>query len=157
MITQSVLVSTKKALGLDADYKEFDQELMLFINGVFSTLNQLGVGPINGFEIEDEEATWDSFLNMDSRFNMVKTFMVLSVRLLFDPPSIASVLTSFQSQIDQLGWRINVAYENEARPLNAPVPDRETTPSTSPVDVTYDDVVFNNATFTGGVISGGRP
>ena len=50
-MTESILTSIKKLLGIDESYTHFDADLIMHINGVFSILTQLGVGPPNGFSI----------------------------------------------------------------------------------------------------------
>lgn len=110
-ISASILNSTKKMLGLDPDYDAFDLDVMLHINSVFSTLTQLGVGPAEGFQIEDDSATWDTFLGTDVRLNQVKTYVFLRVRLLFDPPQTGFLTTSYEKQIEQIEWRLNVEAE----------------------------------------------
>jgi hypothetical protein len=109
--TQSVLNSTKKALQLDPDYDAFDPDLIMHINGVFSTLNQLGVGPDEGFMITGDQETWDTFLGTDPKLNQVKTYVYLRVRLLFDPPQTAFLADAYAKQIEQLEWRLNVQAE----------------------------------------------
>jgi hypothetical protein len=109
----SILDSVKKNLGLADDYDVFDPDIILFINSVFSTLNQLGLGPANGFMIEDDTATWDQFLGGDVRFNDVKTYIYLRVRLLFDPPQTGYLVEALDKQIKELEWRMNVRWEDE--------------------------------------------
>lgn len=110
-MTDSILESTKKALGLSSDYTVFDADIIMHINSVFSTLQQLGVGPRNGFFIEDDSKIWSEFINDDSRLNAVKSYMYLRVRLLFDPPATSFAIDSFQKQITELEWRLNVVVE----------------------------------------------
>lgn len=112
-MTDSILDSIKKVLNVPADYTAFDPDITMHINTVFSALNQLGVGPQDGFAIEDKFAVWDSFLGGDARLNNVKSYMFLRVRLLFDPPGNSFAVTSFQEQIKELEWRINAQREDE--------------------------------------------
>jgi len=109
----SILDSVKKNLGLGSSYDVFDADIILFTNSVFSTLNQLGLGPANGFMIEDDTATWDSFLGGDLRFNDVKTYVYLRVRLLFDPPQTGYLVDALDKQIKELEWRMNVRWEDD--------------------------------------------
>lgn len=128
-MTNSILDSTKKVLGLSFDYDVFDLDLMMHINSVFSTLNQLGIGPVGGFMIEDATTTWDAFLSDDSRLNSVKTYIYLRVRMLFDPPQTAYLVTALKEQIQELEWRLNVYREGTAwvDPDGAiPLPTEET-------------------------------
>lgn len=108
---ESILDSTKKALGLSADYDVFDQDIIMLINGVFSTLNQLGIGPVGGFFISDDSETWDTFLGTDPRLNFVKTYLFLKVRYTFDPPNSGFVVTAMKEQIQEYEWRLNVYAE----------------------------------------------
>ena len=110
-MSDSILDNTKKILGLEASYTAFDIDVIMHINSVFAILNQLGIGPENGFAIEDADATWDSFLGDDLRLNAVKTYVYLRVRMLFDPPTTSYLMTSMKEQIQELEWRLNVQRE----------------------------------------------
>jgi hypothetical protein len=110
-VEDSILTSTKKVLNLAADYEAFDQDVIMHINSVFSTLNQLGVGPEVGFMIEDASSTWDAFLGIDPRLNHVKTYVYLRVRILFDPPQTGHHMSAMEKQITELEWRLNVQRE----------------------------------------------
>jgi hypothetical protein len=83
----SILNSVKKVLGLDEDDTGFDTDILIHINSMFMVLNQLGIGPENGFAIEDDSAMWADFIGVDPILNAVKTYVWLRVRMLFDPPS----------------------------------------------------------------------
>ena len=109
-MSNSVLVSTKKVLGLSEDYTAFDEDIIMHINMVFSTLNQLGVGPEEGFAISDANAEWDAFFT-DPRLNSIKSYVYLRVRLLFDPPTNSFYMAALQEQIKELEFRINVYQE----------------------------------------------
>ena len=54
----SILTSIKESLGITEEYKQFDRQIIMHINSVFMILNQLGVGPSEGFFIEDDSAEW---------------------------------------------------------------------------------------------------
>lgn len=110
-MTDSILTSTKKILGIEESYTAFDEDIMLHINSVFSILNQLGIGPENGFAIEDNSDTWDDFLGDELRLNSVKTYVYLRVRLLFDPPTTSYLINSMNEQVKELEWRLNVQRE----------------------------------------------
>lgn len=107
----SILNSVKKNLGIASDYDVFDPDILMYINSVFSTLNQLGVGPTDGFMIEDDSATWDTFLGDDPRLNHIKTYVYLRVKLLFDPPTTSYLIDALDKQRHELEWRINVQRE----------------------------------------------
>lgn len=108
---ESILTSIKKLLGVTADYEHFDPDIIMHINSVFMILQQLGVGPTEGFFIIDEDATWKDFLPEGQSLEAVKTYMYLKVRLVFDPPTSSAVLQAMERQISELEWRLNVAVD----------------------------------------------
>ena len=93
-VKDSILLSIKQMLGgLDPTYESsFDTDIIIFINSSLATLTQLGIGPKEGFEISDDQATWQDFIGTDKRLNLVKTFVYLDVRCAFDPCSYRHVL-----------------------------------------------------------------
>lgn len=107
----SILTSIKKMLGISEDYEHFDQDIIMHINSVFMILTQMGVGPADGFRIEDDSATWSDFISDLKVLESVKSYMYLKVRLLFDPPTSSSVLDSTNRLISELEWRLNIAGE----------------------------------------------
>lgn len=113
MAEASILKSVRKTLGLGDTTDEFDEDLIMHINSVFSTLNQLGIGPVEGFAIEDDTANWDAFLK-DPTLNSVKTYIYLRVRLLFDPPATSFHISAIERQIEQIEWRLNIKREATA-------------------------------------------
>jgi hypothetical protein len=112
-MTDSILENTKKILGIPADYDVFDLDVMIHINSALSTLTQLGIGPPEGYEIQDASNTWADFLGNDPRFNAVKSYVYLRVRLLFDPPTTGYHVEAVKEQIKELEWRLNTQREEE--------------------------------------------
>ena len=106
-MSTSILNDIKHTLGLLPDELAFDSDLLIFINAQFATLTQLGVGPVQGYAITNADNTWDEFVN-DVRLDSVKTYIFLKVKLMFDPPSTGFVVASFERQIEELEFRINV-------------------------------------------------
>lgn len=107
----SILTTIKKSLGITEEYEVFDPDILLYTNSVLSNLSQIGVGPVNGFQIEDKTATWDDLLNGDSRLNNVKAFVSLKVRLLFDPPATSFAIEAINDQAKELEYRIYTTLE----------------------------------------------
>lgn len=104
----SILTTIKKLLGLEEEYTPFDQDIIVFINSVFLTLKQLGVGPEAGYQIKSSEDKWKDFLEPSPLLDTVKDYIYLKVKILFDPPSSSFVLDAYKSQISELEWRMNV-------------------------------------------------
>lgn len=106
-MSDSILGSVKSALGIVADYDAFDDQIIMFCNTVFSTLQQLGVGPAEGFTISDGTTKWKDYIT-DMKLEMVKSYMYMRVRLMFDPPSSSYALSSMKEQIAEYEWRMTV-------------------------------------------------
>jgi len=110
----SILLSTKKVLNLAPEYTVFDEDVIMHINAAFSILNQLGVGPVEGFTIQDEAAIWEDFILLpgsEPSLGLVKTYVQLKARFLFDPPTTSFLLEAMKEQIEQYEWRLNVFRE----------------------------------------------
>ena len=110
---ESILTSVKKMLGIEDDYEHFDSDLIMHINSVFSILTQLGVGPDKGFMISDKGAVWSDFISNEATLQIVKSYMYLKVKLLFDPPLGSAVIESTNRQISEFEWRLNAAVDYE--------------------------------------------
>lgn len=110
---ESILISIKKLLGITEDYTQFDEDIIMHINTVFLNLNQLGVGPEEGFMIEDDSTEWYDFDADDMLLRSVRTYIYLKVKLLFDPPLSSSVVESMNRMISELEWRLNVAMDQK--------------------------------------------
>ena len=109
---ESILTSIKKLLGISEEYTHFDQDIIMHINSVFMILTQLGVGPSDGFFIEDKTLYWEDYISEPSELQAVKTYMYMKVRLLFDPPTSSAVMEALNRSISEFEWRLNVAAES---------------------------------------------
>jgi hypothetical protein len=110
-MSQSILNSTKKVLGLAPDYSAFDEDVILFINAALSNLTQVGVGPANGVTIADSTATWDLLPESVNTLSAAKSYVALCVKLAFDPPQNSFTVAALEKQLSELLWRINVSTE----------------------------------------------
>lgn len=109
---ESILTSTKKLLGITEEYEHFDKDIIMHINSVFLNLTQLGVGPKEGFFIEDDTAEWTDFIDDNIQLQAVKSYIYLKVKLLFDPPLSSAVIESMNRMIAEFEWRLRLAAEN---------------------------------------------
>lgn len=109
----SILTSIKKLLGLDESYTEFDADIIMHINSVFMILRQIGVGPKNGFSISDKTSVWSDYISDMSKLEMVKSYVYMKVRLLFDPPTNSALLESMKQLIQEAEWRLSVQVDPE--------------------------------------------
>lgn len=110
-ISDSILESVKKLINAEGD-NYFDTDIIIHINTVFSILTQMGVGPSEGFSIDDNKSTWDEFTEDEPLFNMVKSYMAIRVKLMFDIASANSFyINQLQQEADELEWRLRAAAE----------------------------------------------
>lgn len=107
----SILNSIKKLLGIHEEVTDFDTDIIIHINSTFMILNQLGVGPEAGFSILDDSATWDEYLIEPNKLELVKSYVYLRVRKLFDPPQQSNLGQAIDQQIAEFEWRLNVAVD----------------------------------------------
>lgn len=110
---ESILTSIKKMLGIDEECTHFDAIIIMHINSVLMILTQLGVGPEEGFVIEDDTSTWVDFIPEvnAAQLHAVKSYICMKVRLIFDSPLSSSVIESMNRQIAEFEWRLNVAVD----------------------------------------------
>ena len=112
-ISDSILLTVKKLLGLDPDYTPFDVDILMHINTAISNLHQMGVGPAQGMMITDASTKWDELLGpLDlNMLQSVKSYVYIYVRKIFDPPGATNHLTALESVQAELEWRISVRRE----------------------------------------------
>jgi len=108
----SILDSIKKMLGVRIDDTNFDQELILHINGALMVLNQLGIGPVEGFVITGADEQWELFLDDRNDLELIKSDVYLRVKLMFDPPQNSFLTSAIQTQLNEYDWRIEVQSKN---------------------------------------------
>lgn len=104
----SILDSIKKLLGIDPSIEVFDVDLIIAINTAIDTLAQLGVGSLGGFSIDSNAQTWTDYLGDSKEKNMVKNFIHIKSKLLFDPPTSSVLAEAYNKQLDELTFRIRM-------------------------------------------------
>ena len=125
---ESILTSIKKMLGIAEEYTHFDADIIFQINSVFMALNQMGVGPKNGFIVKGSLDTWEQFLGYSTNVDpyaaysevetpsiyieAVKTYTFYKVKLGFDNATLNSAqIEAYNRQIAELEWRITLQAE----------------------------------------------
>lgn len=110
---ESILTSVKKMLGISEEYEHFDPEIIMHINSVLMVLTQIGIGPPEGFSIEDETSSWTDFVSDTTKLEAIKTYVYLRVRLIFDSSSLTGpIIESINRTINELEWRLNIIAES---------------------------------------------
>lgn len=108
---ESILTSIKKLLGIPDEDESFDIDVITHINTVFFTLNELGVGPDDPFSIDDKNSVWTDFMADEKKIRMVRTYVYLSVKKVFDPPLSSVAMNAINELIKEYEWRLNVAVD----------------------------------------------
>ena len=108
---ESILTSIKKLVGIAEDYTVFDTDFIIYINSAFATLNQLGIGPVEGFSIVDASSKWSDYGVATPMLDHVKSYVYLKVKTVFDPPTSSTVLDAYNRMIQETEWRLKVASE----------------------------------------------
>lgn len=108
----SILDTVKHLLGPSGSYDVFDLDITTHINAAFLDLQQLGVGPEEGFMITGNKETWLDFMPSGTALNAVRSYVYLKVKLIFDSPTSSTVLESYKQMLERLEWRINLAVES---------------------------------------------
>lgn len=108
MMEESILLTIKKMIGPSIDYPAFETDLIVHINTALMVLNQIGIGPVEGFQITGEDETWHDLIGDAKNLDAVKTYIYLRVRMAFDPPSTGAMTDAFKEMIKEYEWRLNV-------------------------------------------------
>lgn len=112
----SILNTTKKLLGINPEFKEFDKDLVVHINNAIFTLSQLGLDVPKDFFVMDETKTYEDLLVNDPiNQGPVSLYIFYKTRAGFDPPSNSYVLDDINKSTQELEWRIRLEIEDLAK------------------------------------------
>ena len=103
---ESILTTIKQMHGISESDTNFDEDLIVYINGALMIMTQLGAGPTEGFRITSSIETWSDFFGDRTDLDLVKDDVYLRVRLIFDPPQNSFLVASMKEQIQEYDWRI---------------------------------------------------
>lgn len=110
---QSILKSTKKFVNVALDDDAFDDDILMHVNAAFALLNELGVGPDEGFAIESDVPVWGSFVTDLPQLQRVKQFVYLKTRLSFDLPGPTAHVKAMEEQLLEITHRISMHREGQ--------------------------------------------
>lgn len=114
-ISESILSSVKKLIGISEDDSSFDVDIILHINAAASTLYQLGV--LNSpYVITSKEETYLDMIPGGSGdvISQIKMYFVYKSKLGFDSSTLSgTVIEVMKEEIKQLEWRLMSAFNPE--------------------------------------------
>lgn len=134
----SILTSTKKTLGVVASVDAFDLDIITHINASFSIVYQVGVTSTI-ISIEDDSATWSSLDLTQEVLSLLRVYIFLKVRSMFDPPQTSFLIEAVDKQIQEALYRLSYfveAYESDDDPETTPGgPDHANGTQTTPLSI----------------------
>lgn len=107
---ESILKIIKQLIGCPDDFEQFDLDLIIHINSAFATLTQLGVGPKEGYRITGPDNVWSEFEEDAQKSSLIKDYVYIKTRLLFDPPTSSALMDSLKEQLKEMEWRLYIMY-----------------------------------------------
>lgn len=102
-----ILATIKKAIGIAQEDTSFDIDLLMFINTSLLILSQIGLVEADKFPIVDVDDTWTDLLGGRADLEIVKSYIYLKVKLMFDPPTNSAAVESIKQLINEHEWRIS--------------------------------------------------
>lgn len=110
-ISDSILSSVKKLIGISEEDESFDTDIMLNINAASSVLYQLGVLEKSHTIVSKEDLYSDLIPNgSEDIINLIKMYFVYKTRLGFDSASLSSsVIEVLKESIKEAEWRLMTA------------------------------------------------
>lgn len=105
-----ILEDIKRMLGIAPSTTEFDMDIVSAINSAFFTLYQLGIGLHEPFAVE-EDTDW-SELDTTVPKQVLRDYIYLKVKTVFDPPSSSFVAEAIRDRISELEFRLNIQADN---------------------------------------------
>lgn len=106
----SILESVKTMLNIELDDTAFDTDIIFGINTAFAILQQIGVGPKEGFNVVDNTQQWQDYAE-GAMYSMVQQYVYLKTKVIFDPPTNSFLLSAYNDRINELEWRLKVTAE----------------------------------------------
>lgn len=109
-VDDSILLSIKKMLGMEPEFTQFDPDIILHINTIIQVLYQIGLDIPEGFVVVDQNNLWTDYIQ-NPRYSkitsLIKQYIFMRVRMIFDPPSSQTLSTAIQESINEMQWRIS--------------------------------------------------
>ena len=105
-MTESILESTKSSLGVC--YDEYNSDLVMYINAALADLTIAGAGPKSGFRITGPNEIWSQFCTDTTALELIKQYVTVKVKTLFDPPVNSFVLDALKDEADLTLYKVNL-------------------------------------------------
>lgn len=101
---ESILLNIRAMCDVGEDVDSFDGQLIPLINTFLFRSAQFGVGK-KGFTVSGTKETWSDFLEEHAEsYAALKNYISIRVKLIFDPPESAALLTALKEEARELEW-----------------------------------------------------
>lgn len=114
-LSDSILSSVKKLIGISEEDESFDLDIMFNINAASSTLFQLGVLK-NPYTVTSKEDTYSDLIpgGTEDIINQVKMYYVYKTKLGFDSSTLTStVIHVLKETINEAEYRLMISFNPE--------------------------------------------
>lgn len=114
-ISNSILFSVKKLIGIPIEDKSFDLDIMLNINAASSTLYQLGVLK-TPFTVTSKEDTYADLIpgGTEDVVNQIKMYFVYKTKLGFDSSTLSTAMIEvIKELIRETEYRLQISFNPE--------------------------------------------
>lgn len=114
-LSDSILSSVKKLIGIPVEESSFDLDIMLNVNAASSTLYQLGVIK-KPFTVTSKDDTYTDLIpgGTDDVINQIKMYFVHKTKLGFDSSTLSStVIEVLKEMIREDEYRLQIAFNPE--------------------------------------------
>ena len=101
----SILETIKKMLDIADEDTAFDTDVIMHINAALAELIHVGVGPQDGYRIQDKTETWGEFVTDPVQLSTVIEYVYCKTKLVFDPPSNSFTCDALGKRADESQWR----------------------------------------------------
>ena len=103
---ESIMDSIKETIGIHADNRDFDPNLIIAINAVLFIIYQEGLSD-EAYKITDNTTKWSDILLHEKSIDLstLITWAGLKTKMIFDPPTSSAISTAIKEAINELEWR----------------------------------------------------
>ncbi len=103
----SILSDIKRSLGVEPDVDEYDVDILMHLNSTLAVLYQVsGTNSGSVPYVTDDSVEWDALIDPTGQTAMIRSYIHISVRLLFDAPNTSFAINALKEQKTEYEWRL---------------------------------------------------
>ena len=110
-----ILLDVKRQLGVADEEVAFDEQLIVLINSALESLRTIGATLTPALSIVSKTDTWEDVFLLDTlHIPLIKVYVALKTRVIFDPPASATVMEAYSNLLKEYEWKLFVANDKPA-------------------------------------------